>query len=312
MPSTIFTDNFTNGGADTDIASWQSTEQSSGSPDWDYHSGSQTASLKVSAADDKVYGTATATGGNQEFIARCINSAAGSANDYKVYGRLKSFHATMYAFICARLQAGSRSGYIVANATNSLFAKLYRMDAGVLTELDDGGSVGGGPNDSYIQVNGSTIVWFVGGMAAPREVIDTTYPTGKPGMGLYYWPALWGDPGTQIYVDNFVVEDLVPDNTADYTLDKKFGGFPFVEGGFVADFGTLDYKHKGFPFVGETAAPPGIDLTAGGNTVLVSAPALFLKVMDRVFPLKRVEDQRESQVKHINPLFDIQDPALIP
>jgi hypothetical protein len=332
MSTTIFTDNFSNtSGADVDIASWESIEQASGSPDWAYQSGTPTGQLvaRYHASDQhlQVFGwnTGASVGAIDTLhIARCINSALSGLSDYIVRGHIYSSSGVENSLIGARLQSGSQSGYIVKLEYNSgaPIARLYRVDSGTRTQLDThsmGGAVVSNLYEAILKVKGDQITWqilvkdYPGSPTAtgmpPQTVTDATYATGDPGIGMQGWPAVFGGP-TYYFADRFRVE--LQDDTVDFTLDKKFAGLPFMEGGFQSDFETLDYKFTGLPYVGESATPPAATLAAGGNTINVSAPALFIKILDRVFPNKRIEDQRESQVRHIQPLFGYQDPTLIP
>ena len=313
--SLLFTDNFTNaGGSDVDIASWQSVEQTSGSIDWDYQSGTTNPSLSVAFTNDRLVLKSGFTGGLQYHLTRVINAVLNGVDDYEVSGSIKGNLATQHSGIAARLQSGSQSGYVVRLGTNSGLSELVRIDSGTETVLDSAGATGAFTEDATLKVEGDEITWWTSAVSfgSPRVVTDATYASGKPGAYHRSWVDVIGHPGESIYVENFAVVSLVPEVTVDAPLDKKYHGLPYVRLG--ADY-TLDKKYHGLAYAAEPAAPVDAELTAGANTINVSAPEAELKrLISRGFPNVRAEFVSTSQgiEKHSFPDVVEQDPALIP
>lgn len=104
----------------------------------------------------------------------------------------------------------------------------------------------------------------------------------------------------------------LPTSTELLALDIAYAGLPFADLS-VADTVSLDTAHAGLPFVGLALAPPNLVVTATANIITITAPSTLIDAsVKRTLPLPRAEAPRESQIKHIFPYIEYQDPALIP
>lgn len=99
----------------------------------------------------------------------------------------------------------------------------------------------------------------------------------------------------------------------DNTLDKDTRGVPTVITSSTAiTTDTLDYDARGMPFWMVSITPPSVTLTATVNIILISAPVTGVRTIERRFPNKREEMIAETQTKHVEPIFAVQDPIYIP
>ena len=211
--SVVFTDNFSNsGGSDTDIDTWQSVEQASGSSDWDYQPPTSGPNvMKVSHTNQRLVAGASWNSGSVFNTVKIVNAAMSGLTDYKITGFIKWNNGFEYAALCARLHATLLSGYMVVlnPSVGGNDAILYRIDNGTLTSLDAVASGGLTSATASLQVSGSTITWTLGAVG-PRSVTDATYASGPPGVALHGWGGVFGTPTeANLYLDSVTVENLV-------------------------------------------------------------------------------------------------------
>lgn len=99
------------------------------------------------------------------------------------------------------------------------------------------------------------------------------------------------------------------------TLNYEAAGLPFTafRSVLLSDPITLDYEEDGLPFYAQqTAALVHTVLTPTTNIILISAPVTGIRTIERRFPNKREEMIAETQIKHVEPIFAVQDPIYIP
>lgn len=99
----------------------------------------------------------------------------------------------------------------------------------------------------------------------------------------------------------------------DNTLDLETRGLPTViTSSTVIDANTLDYDERGMPFWMVSIVPPSVTLTTTACIVVLTAPETGVRTIERRYPNKRVEMVGETQTKHVQPMFAVQDPVYIP
>lgn len=76
---------------------------------------------------------------------------------------------------------------------------------------------------------------------------------------------------------------------------------------------ALDVDVFGQPLGFNSAVPPDIIFSPTACVITITAPAIGIDIgVKRTFPLPRAESPRESQIKHVFPSIEYQDPAFIP
>jgi hypothetical protein len=302
--STLFTDNFTNtGGSDTDLASWQSVEQASGSNDWAYQSGTTSNSLLTNHSFQIMHMNLSFTTGGQNtyLVGRVINSSLTGVNDYKVIGQIICGSPWECSALGARLQSGAKSGYFIEVLGNGSVATcyLYKLVGGTRTDLDsyvNGSAYSSGfLYDAYIIVSGTTIKWLITGHfgdMTERTVTDSSFSSGVAGAAIHCWPdpISGAGPHSYMYVDNFSVETLITNTTLTASANVITLSAPTA------------------------ALALDSTLVAGAAVITLSAPtASNVPTIQRKFPLERLEDVREVSGNHqVVPAVGRQQPSDIP
>lgn len=321
----VFQDLFTNSGSDTDIASWQSTEQASGSPDWAYQSDPWGNGVTNAIIADDTSDKATCGPGNLGHFgtrdytaARLINAAGTASDDYTVAGVLHYENLFENSYIAARLHASQLSGYAVGyHAFNG--ATLYKFVNGVPSSLDsDSACTTTGNLTITLDVLGSQITWSaigVGGGSTPtgnRVVTDSSYATGPAGFIMRSAVSDFGVPSAaKVFIDNFEVSTASAPTTLTATTNTITLSAPTA---VLAGVNSLSADPNTITLTAPTIPAIHLMMPVTANVITLSAPTVTLReVLNRKFPLVRLEMDAGSQFStRAVPAVAYQDTSLIP
>lgn len=138
-----------------------------------------------SAIAGDIDSTATLTSNHAQCTGSGESYYAGAASSGAQYSETVVEGRASYPAVRLAVGASAFNGYVFSTFSGT--AAMGKITNGTGTALGDTGTSGipaTGPFTFRMEVSGSTLSGFIGGVAEATPITDTTYTTGQPGMGM--------------------------------------------------------------------------------------------------------------------------------